>query len=105
MLQKRREPLSEFFKVPYREGLEQGRQEGFEQGREQGLEQGREQGREQGLEQGRQGWAESVIEILRERGFELDADVERRIRDGSPAELRTWSRRVVSIEALHDLFE
>ena len=93
MLQKRREPLSEFFKVPYREGLEQGRQEGFEQGRE------------QGLEQGRQGWAESVIEILRERGFELDADVERRIRDGSPAELRTWSRRVISIEALHELFE
>jgi len=65
-----------------------------------------EQGRQQGLEQGRQqGFQEVLLQQLRQRfGHQVDSSVEERVMAAPLAQVQIWTRRVVSVATLEELF-
>ena len=74
-------------------------------GRQMGLEQSRQQGLEQSRQEGRQRLQELLLHLLRQRfGDAVDAPVERRIAMASIEQIETWTRRVLSVATLGELF-
>jgi predicted transposase/invertase (TIGR01784 family) len=72
---------------------------------EQGREEGRQQGREEGREEGRQRLQEMLLQLLRQRfGGQVDSHVEQRIGAASIEQVETWTRRVLSVATLGELF-
>ena len=64
-----------------------------------------EQGRQQGRQEERQRLQELLIHLLRQRfGDAVDAPVERRIAMASIEQIETWTRRVLSVATLGELF-
>ncbi|MEM6455420.1 MAG: hypothetical protein AAF772_10030, partial [Acidobacteriota bacterium] len=83
------------------EGLTIGKQEGLTIGKQEGLT----IGKQEGLEAGRQILRDVLVELLETR-FEtaLSDDVRARIDDAPAEQLRTWSSRVLRVNALDDVF-
>jgi flagellar biosynthesis/type III secretory pathway protein FliH len=77
----------------------------IERGRQQGIEQGIERGRQQGVEQSRQVVQDLLLSVLQQRfGAGVDSHVEQRVSAASFGQLQRWSKRVVSVPTLTELF-
>ena len=89
------------------EGREKGREEGLEDGREEGLKEGRKEGLKEGIQQGVQkGEQMALIEVLRARGLEVNAEARQQIQACTkPAQLKAWLRKAVTVQSVQELFE
>ena len=81
------EPLSEYFRNHYRQGLAEGEAKGLDEGEAKGLTEGE-----------AMGLAEALFGVLEARGI-IPTDGDRRLIEGcrDPARLRAWVRRAASV--------
>ena len=81
------EPLSEYFRNHYRQGLAEGEAKGLAEGEAKGLAEGE-----------AMGLAEALFGVLEARGI-IPTDGDRRLIEGcrDPARLRAWVRRAASV--------
>ncbi len=87
-------------------GLLRGRQEGRREGRLEGRQEGRQEGRREGRREGTLLGQAALLERLLSRKFgPLPEEITQRIRQGSSAELETWSLNFVDAETLDDVFD
>lgn len=77
-------------------------QEGEAQGREAGREEGREAGREEGDLLGR---TSMLLRLLEARFGPVSTEVEARVRDADSASLERWAVRVLTAQAIGEVFE
>ncbi len=89
-----------------RQWEKEGMQKGLLQGRQEGRREGRLEGRQEGRREGTLLGQAALLERLLSRKFgPLPEEITQRIRQGSSAELETWSLNFVDAETLDDVFD
>ncbi|WP_428264683.1 Rpn family recombination-promoting nuclease/putative transposase [Haliangium sp.] len=80
-------------------------QRGFDKGLDKGRDEGRKEGRKEGRREGRkEGQRLLLLEQLEERFGDLPEAVRRWVHDADQAELRRWSRRILTAASLDEVF-